>query len=279
MRLILGLLLSHLVLATSASLADSVQEKTWSGPDEAVLTVRSKQPKVTITTNNDGIVFRLDFATHGALSLANVCAHMRTEPKDFTLSFEPKASMVSVDYDKDKKEMRVFLHGSPGSPIGKLPLELSESRATRVLLRQRDQLALFAVPPDGSHVTLVWLGVVDYQIALRNAAQYELCRDLKITMGKRELSLEKLRDGIPFDTLDEAADVTVTGVSPAGESFAHRYTFDYAALDKLLERAYTHFLQFVRTGAADKKASAENSKPSAEPPPAASEPDSTDDPE
>src|SRR5207302_4549939 len=114
--------------------------------------------------------------------------------------------------------------------LAKIPLKPGAEPA-RVMLRQRDQLALFAVPPDGGGAALVWVGTVDYIIRLRNAGQYELCRDLKITMGRRELAFENLRDGIRLDTLDEIADVVVTGANPKGEPFKHRYTFDFDAAD------------------------------------------------
>jgi hypothetical protein len=234
-------------------------EKVMSGSDEAVIWVVSKRPRVKVETH-DGFVFHLDFATHGALSLANVCANLHTEPKGVTLSFDPVKGLLSVDYDNTAKELRVLM-GSGSAVVCKVPLPLTLP-TTRILLRQRDQLALYAISQDGSRVAPVWLGTLDYVVRFRNADQYELCRDLKITMGKRELPLEKFRAGIELDALDEIGDCVVTGTSPAGALFKHRYTFDYATIEDSLDRAYTKFLHFA--GNADADASTPSATPTPE---------------
>jgi hypothetical protein len=234
-------------------------EKVLSGSEEAVIWIVSKRPRVKVETHN-GFIFHLDFATHGALSLANICANLHTEPKGVTLSLDPVKGLLSVDYDNAAKELRVLM-GSGAAVVCKLSLPLT-APTTRVLLRQRDQLALYAIPLDGSRVTPVWFGAVDYVVHFRNADQYELCRDLKIAMGGRELSLEKLRAGIALDALDEIADVTVSGTNPAGASFKHHYTFDYEVIAKSLDQAYTKFLRFA--GNADADAPAEAAKPTLE---------------
>jgi hypothetical protein len=232
-------------------------EKVMSGSDEAVIWIVNKRPRVKVETH-DGFVFHLDFATHGALSLANICANLHTEPKGVTLSFEPLKGVLSVDYDNTAKELRVLM-GSGPAVVCKVALPLT-APTTRVLLRQRDQLALYAIPQDGSRVAPVWLGTVDYVVRFRNADQYELGHDLKIAMGGRELSLEKLRAGIELGALDEIADLTITGASPTGALFKHRYTFDYAAVEEALDRAYTKFLHFAGNADVDSPAPATTPK-------------------
>lgn len=230
----------HLILSIGASGPDATVEKQWKGMDEATIGVVTKNPRVTINTKQ-GFVFHLDFATHGALCLAHICAELKTEPRGLTLSLNPDGGMLSVDYDKDAKEARVFLR-SGKTPVCKLPLPLSFV-TTRLLLRQREQIALYAIPQDGSHVTLVWLGTVGYVINFRNAAQYELCRDLKITMGKRDLTFDEFRKGVAMPALDKIGDVTVSGIDPSGKPFLHHYTFDYAETSKRLDEAYAGFLK------------------------------------
>lgn len=229
-----------LLLTTSTPMREVPAEKTWNGSDEAIIWVVSKKPRVKIETHR-GFTFHLDFAAHGALSLAHVCESLHTEPKGLTLSFNPSDGLLSVDYDRDAKELRVLLRGS-SKPLCKVSLQLAQP-ATRVLLRQRNQLALYAISQDGSHTTLVWLGTLGYVIQFRNAAQYELCRDLKIAMGRREVSFNDFRQGIKMEALDEIADVTVSGTSPGGVQFIHSYTFDYPAVEKLLDMAFTIFLR------------------------------------
>src|ERR1700677_3897765 len=130
-------------------------EKTLTGSDEAAIWVVSKKPRVKVETHQ-GVGFDVDFATHGVLCLTHISAELNTEPRGITLSFNPADGMLSADYDKDAKELPIFMHGGR-EPLCKLPVKLSGA-TTRVLLRQREQLALFAIPADGSHATLVWLG-------------------------------------------------------------------------------------------------------------------------
>ena len=212
--------------------------KTLQGMDEAMIWVMSKSPRVKVETSR-GVSFNLDFATHSVLCLTHISAELNTEPKGMTLSFNPTDGMLSASYDKDAQALEIFLR-SGKEPLAKLPLKPS-AVTTRVLLRQREQLALFAVPPDGSHATLVWLGRVSYVLTFRNAGQYELCRDLKITMGKREIPEDEFRSGIKLDALDQIGDVVITGTSPAGEAFKHSYTFDYKTVSKLVDGAYGSF--------------------------------------
>lgn len=215
-------------------------EKTLEGMDEAMLWVMTKNPRVKVETSH-GVSFNIDFATHSVLCLTHISAELNTEPKGLTLSFSPTDGLLSASYDKDAKALEIFLR-SGKEPLAKLPLKLA-AVTTRVLLRQREQLALFAVPPDGSHATLVWLGRVSYVLNFRNAQQYELCHGLKITMGKREIPEDEFRSGIKLDALDEIADVVVTGTSPAGEPFKHDYTFDYKMVTKLVDGAYGSFMK------------------------------------
>ncbi len=62
-------------------------------------------------------------------------------------------------------------------------------------------------------------------------------------MGKREISADEFRSGIKLDALDQIADVVVTGTSPAGTPFTHRYTFDYKAVTKMVDSAYGSFMK------------------------------------
>jgi len=227
----------NLVLSTGP-VADAPSEKVLKGMDEAEIWVLSKKPRVKIETHR-GFTFNIDFATHGAMSLANMCADLNTQPKGLTLSFDPAAKMLAVDYDNEKKAMRVLM-GS--TPVCSVPLPLTVT-TTRVLLRQREQLALYAIPQNGEHVTLVWLGTVGYELQFRNAAQYELCNNVKITMGKREIPAEEFGKGIKLTALDQIEDVIVAGTNPAGETFRHRYTFDYAEIRKRADGAYVNFLR------------------------------------
>jgi hypothetical protein len=191
----------HLVLITQAPVHKAPAAKTLAGSDEAMIWVMSRKPRVKVEAAR-GVSFDLDFATHGALSLAHITAELSTEPKGFTLSFSPSDGVLTAAYNKDAKELQIFLRGGK-DPLCKLPLKLS-AVTTRVLLRQREQLALFAVPPDGSHATLAWQGRVSYLVVFRNASQYELCRDLKITMGKREITADEFRTGIKLDASSSA---------------------------------------------------------------------------
>lgn len=227
--------------AQPQKVAQAADGKTLQGMDEAMLWVMSKNPRVKVETSH-GVSFNLDFATHSVLCLTHISAELNTEPKGLTLSFNPTDGPLTATYDKDAKALEIFLRPGGKEPLAKLPLKPS-SVTTRVLLRQREQLALFAVPPDGSQATLVWLGRVSYVLSFRNASQYELCSDLKITMGKREIPEEEFRSGIKMDALDEIADVVVTGKSPAGGKFKHNYTFDYKTVTKLVDGAYGSFMK------------------------------------
>jgi hypothetical protein len=230
----------HLLLFTQAPVHKEPAAKTMSGADEAMIWITSKNPRVKVETGR-GVSFNIDFPTHAALCLTHISAELNTEPKGLTLSFNPTDGPLTVSYDKDAQALEIFLR-SGKEPLARLPFKLS-TVTTRVLLRQREQLALFAVPPDGSHATLVWLGRVSYLVTFRNAAQYELCRDLKITMGKRRISADEFRGGIKLDALDEISDVVVSGVSPAGEPFEHRYTFDYKDVTRMVDGAYGSFMK------------------------------------
>ncbi|HWB59642.1 MAG TPA: hypothetical protein VG733_09120 [Chthoniobacteraceae bacterium] len=227
--------------------------KTLSGIDEAMIWVTSKTPRIKVETAR-GVSFNIDFATHSALCLSHISAELNTEPRGLTLSFNPTDGLLRASYDKEAKALDIFLRSSK-EPLCTLPLKPS-TVTTRVLLRQRQQLALFAVPPDGSQATLVWLGTVSYVLNFRNAGQYELCKDLKITMGKRDIPLEEFRSGIKIDALDEIADVVVTGRSPAGEAFKHSYTFDYKDVTKLVDGAYGSFMKAAGNPTTDDEAAA-----------------------
>lgn len=230
----------NLVLSTTGSMPDAPAEKVLKGGDEAEIWIVSKKPRVKIETHR-GFTFNIDFATHGALSLANLCLDLNTQPKGLTLSFDPGAAMLAVDYDKEKGALRV-LFGTGHTPVSSVPLPLTVA-TTRVLFRQREQLALYAIPQNGEHVTLVWLGTVSDILVFRNASQYDLCSNLKISMGKRDITLDEFRKGIKLTAMDQIEDVTVTGTNPAGETFAHRYAFDYAEIQKRADGAYMNFLR------------------------------------
>ena len=210
------------------------------GADETEIWIESKKPRVKIETHR-GFVFNVDFATHGAMSLANICANLNTKPKGLTLSFDPSAGMLSVDYDKETGTLRVLM-GMQHTPVCSVPLPLAVT-TTRVLLRQREQLALYAIPQNGEHVTLVWLGTVGNVLVFRNAAQYDLCGDLKISMGKRDIPLDEFRKGIKLTALEQIGDVTVAGTNTAGETFRHRYTIDYYEIQKRTDGVYLNFLR------------------------------------
>jgi hypothetical protein len=224
----------------AAAPAAAAPEKVFAGSEEATVWITSKKPRVKIETHR-GFTFNLDFATHGALSLAHLCAALETQPKGLTLPFDPAANCLSVAYDTEAKELQVLLRGGK-TPISKFSFPLTGS-TMRVLLRQRNQLALFVIPPDGKNVVLAWLGGVDYVFEFRNAAQYELCHDLKITMGGKEISQNEFRKGIKLGSPDEIDDVTVTGTNPAGEPFRHRYAFNGAEVEKHAQEAFTIFLK------------------------------------
>ena len=230
----------NLVLSTTGSMPDAPAEKVLKGADEAEIWIVSKKPRVKIETHR-GFTFNIDFATHGAMSLANLCLDLNTQPKGLTLSFDPGAGMLAVDYDKEKGALRV-LFGTEHTPVCSVPLPLTVV-TTRVLLRQREQLALYAIPQNGEHMTLVWLGTVSDVLVFRNASQYDLCSNLKIAMGKRDIPLEEFRKGIKMTAMDQIEDVTVTGTNPAGETFVHRYAFDYAEIQKRADVAYLNFLR------------------------------------
>ncbi|MGB8355051.1 MAG: hypothetical protein WCD79_14235 [Chthoniobacteraceae bacterium] len=230
----------NLVLSTTGSMPDAPAEKVLKGVDEAEIWIVSKKPRVKIETHR-GFTFNIDFATHGALSLTNLCLDLNTQPKGLTLSFDPGAGMLAVDYDKEKGALRV-LFGTGHTPVCSIPLPLTVA-TTRVLLRQREQLALYAIPQNGEHVTLVWLGTVSDVLVFRNASQYDLCSNLKIAMGKRDIPLEEFRKGIKMTAMDQIEDVTVTGTNPAGGTFVHRYAFDYAEIQKRADVAYVNFLR------------------------------------
>ena len=233
--------------------------KTLQGSDEAMIWIMSKKPRVKVETSL-GVSFNLDFATHSALCLTHISAELNTEPKGLTLSFNPTDGQLTANYDKEAGALEIFLRTGK-DPLAKLPVKLS-TVTTRVLLRQREQLALFAIPPDGSHTTLVWLGKVNYTVVFRNAGQYELCKDLKITMGNRDISLDEFRSGIALDALDQIADVVVTGTSPSGEQFKHDYTFDYKAVTKMVDGAFGSFMKAAGNSSTGEEASAK--QPSAE---------------
>jgi hypothetical protein len=225
-----------------------VEEKVFAGMDEATVTVQSERPKLRADTQN-GVILSLDFQTHAILSLADVVAGIATEPRNVTLSFKQPGSILYPGYNGATQELEVFWRGHE-SPLLKTKAPRGDG-VVRVALRQRDQLALFVIPEKGDAV-LVSLARVDYVITLRNAAQYELCKELKIALGeKRALSLDELKRGVKLDCLDEAADITVNGRDPMGEPFAHRYTFDFETLNKKLDDAYRQLSRNAhRSGAA-----------------------------
>lgn len=231
------------ISSPTAATPSARKEREWTGTNEATITIHSNKPLFRIDTH-EGVVFHLNYGAEGALCLANIYSNLHTEPKGISLSFSPSNGVLVAAYDKEARALCIYLHKAGGKPLVSLPLPLSNT-TTRYLLQQRNQLALYAIPADGSCATLVWFDTVDYIVNLRNADRYELCRDLKITMGNQELSLDTLRSGIKMDALDEIADIKVTGTSPEGEPFDHLYKFNYPDLERVITDAYIRFLHVV----------------------------------
>lgn len=195
----------------------------------------------------NGVLLDLDMPTIGALTMADACAALSLRPPGMTLPFDAAHPVLSLKYNAAAKKLEILFNGSP---ISATALELQPDRVTRLCLRQRDQLALFAITPDGSTCTLVWCGRVDYRIRLGDAERYRLCRDVSVKMGERVLKLQELSEGLTVDALDELGDIVVSGTSPLGRPFEHRYQADTAKLEQAAGQSLELFRQSLLQPAA-----------------------------
>jgi hypothetical protein len=195
--------------------------------------------------SRESVGFDLDAATLGALSIADVTARLGTHPAGVALPFDGPGGALRVQFDADAKRLRVMFAG--GGELASIPAE-PPGRPLRLCLRQRDQAALFVVPPEGGPAPLVWAGRVDYRLHLPDADQYLLCRDLLATMGTRGLRRADVLEGILVDSLDEVATVRIEGVSPTGLPFAHEYPFDAKAIEDRIDRSVGDLMRMLQAG-------------------------------
>ena len=196
----------------------------------------------------EAVGFDLDAATLGALSIADITARLGTQPAGVALPFDgPGGGSLTVHFSAEARRLSVRLAG--GAELASIEAD-PPGRPLRLCLRQRDQAALFVVPPAGGPAPLVWSGRVDYRILLPEADQYTLCRDLRATMGSRTLKSSDVREGILLDSLDEAAPVRIEGVSPTGAPFVHEVPIEPRAIEDRVDRAVAELVRMLQTGAA-----------------------------
>ena len=180
--------------------------------------------------------FVLDGDAVGVFLQTQAGATMRTQPLGLTLSFAPPKPLLGVAYDAVIQKVQVMMRESVVSTV---PVELKERRMPLLLmLRQRDQLALFAVPVTGGDALLVSLRFADYGLRVPAIRDYGLCKNLSLRMGERELTMEEFRKGIALDCLDEAKDIVITGNDPQGTPFEHTYGLAHGKLLDRLENCY-----------------------------------------
>ncbi len=224
------------------------------GPSPEVRRIGT-QPGVRVLVPNarfkfesrEAVGFDLDAATLGALSIADVTARLGTHPAGVALPFDGPGGALRVQFDADAGRLRVLFAG--GGELASIPAE-RPGRPLRLCLRQRDQVALFVVQPEGGPAPLVWAGRVDYRVLLPDADQYLLCRDLRATMGPRGLRRADVLEGILIDSLDEVAPVRVEGVSPTGLAFVHEYSLDARTLEDRVDRSVGDLMRMLQAGGA-----------------------------
>lgn len=198
-----------------------------------------------------GVRLEFDMQTVGALVMSDSLAELNVQPAGLTLPFGGPKPGLELKYDAAAKRLMILMNGSPC--VQPSPLELRADRATRLCIRQRDQLALYAIPPDGSACVLAWCGRFDYRIRLMVADRYRLCRDVSVKMKGRAMKAEELSAGVTVDALDEIGDIVVSGKSPLGAPFEHCYKVDLAKLGQAVGQSLELFRQSLLQPPAAKK--------------------------
>jgi len=229
------LALSLLAVLAARVPGQEPKRETVEVPKSAVLTVRVGKAGLGVQLPGK-VRFVLDGDAVGAFLQTQADATMRTQPLGLTLSFAPPEPLLGVAYDAVIQKVQVMMRESVVSTV---PVEL-EARWMPLLLmlRQRDQLALFAVPVTGGDALLVSLRSADYELRVPAIRDYGLCKGLSLRMGERELTLEEFRKGIALDCLDEAKDIVIAGSDPQGKPFEHTYGLAHGKLLDRLENCY-----------------------------------------
>ncbi len=227
---------------TGAALGDDRREMPATGHFSVTVAAPVSQMKAEL---GNGFIFDLDFQTIGALVMADVSAGLTVKPAGLVLPFDGPKPMLVPKYDAAAKTLEIRL--GTGGTLSSTRLELRADRATRVCLRQRNQVALFVIPPDGSSCTLAWCGRLAYRLRLMDAERYRLCRDVSVAMGTRELKVQDLVDGLKVEGLDELADIVVKGRTPLGKAFEHRYKADGEKLADAVGQVMDRFLHSLQS--------------------------------
>lgn len=181
------------------------------------------------------VTFVLDAAAAGLFLQAEAQIGLNTEPPGLSLPLAPPNPLLTLHYDPALRLLRVVLAQEelttlgldPGDRVLPLPF----------LLRHREQFALYSISMQGGPATLVSLCRARYQLRLQLQRDYQLCSQLAIHLGERELSLAELQEGIGVEALDELADVVVAGTDPPGQPFVHTYQLDHRQLAKRVNDA------------------------------------------
>ena len=104
----------------------------------------------------------LDGDAVGAFLQTQADATMRAQPLGLTLSFAPPKPLLGAACDAAKQRLQVMMRESV---VTTLPVERKERRMPLLLmLRQRDQMPLFAVPVTGGDALLLSLRSADYEL-------------------------------------------------------------------------------------------------------------------
>ncbi len=248
-----ALALAAAVTVLTAATGMAGDSPAVSSPSDTVPAVRrfAAPPAVRVFTpasrfkfeGREAVGFDLDAAMLGALSIADFTARLTANPPGLTLPFDEPGGVLRVAYDAAARRLTVQF--TAGGELASLAVE-PPGRPLRAVLRQRDQAALFAVPPAGGSAPLVWTGRVDYRLHLPESDQYLLCREVRASMGSRTLRRTEVVEGIVLDNLDEAAPVRVEGLSPTGTPFVHEYPMDARALDDRVDRALAELVRMLQ---------------------------------
>jgi hypothetical protein len=229
------LALSLLALLAGRVRGQEPKRETVEASNSAFLTLRVGKAGRSVQLPGK-VRFVLDGAAVGAFLQTQADATMRTQPLGVTLSFAPPKPLLSVAYDAVIQKVQVMMRESIVSTV---PVELKERRMPLLLmLRQRDQLALFAVPATGGDALLLSLRSADYELRVPAIRDYGLCKNLSLRMGERELTMDEFRKGIALDCLDEVQDVVIAGSDPQGKPFEHAYGLAHGKLLDRLENCY-----------------------------------------
>lgn len=247
--------LSLFLLSAGTGARAQEKEKTFDGWKEAVIWISRPSSNIQASAKGSPFAFDLDFAMQGALALADRSISLSTQPKGLRLGLEEPNPMLVVRTGAG--ELKFALAGDSKAQITN-SIKIDEGKVPfKLLVRQLDQVALYAISPDLKNVLQVWCGKVDYKIKLRSADIYELCENVEVRVGERKFEAKDLPGGLVLDHLDELGDIVIKGLDPQKKPFLHRYTFDATSVEPRLNEAF----QTIYPGREEKEKSKGEEKP------------------